>query len=147
MSSWVYWEQFTWGFPTWQPWNDVIKVVAVTEGAADTLEFVLTSASYVEWYKAIQITDCPVWFGTAWTAASDHGPRSLIVPYIPVFLDTAALEFVRTGWFGIATGLYKVGDLQRYRGKRVFLDWQWDWGNSTLNGFSRPAPSPPVPGA
>jgi hypothetical protein len=148
MSDWKWWEQFTWGYRTPSPWYDIIKVVSVEDRAPDTIEFALTSAPVIEWYKAIQVVDSPGWYGTAWTNRDDHGPRSIIIQYIPVFVDNAALEFIRTGWFGIATGVYKVGDLKRYNGKKVTLDWQWDWGGDETRGYTVPEnPTPPVPGA
>ncbi len=105
------------------------------------------SAPHIWRYEAIQVVDSPVNRGTAWTNRHDHGPRSIVIQYIPVFVDNAALEFVRTGWFGIGTGMYKVGDLKRYNGKRVTLDWQWDWGGNSVDGIPVPVPTPPVPGA
>jgi len=147
MSSWVYWEQFTWGFPTWQPWNDVIKVTQVEYTSPGAIEFSLTTSNHIRWYKGIQIADSPVEWGSAWTKDDNHGPVTIHLDYIPVFLDNAALEFVRPGWLGVATGVYKVGDLKRYLGKRVTLQWQWDWGANELDGNTRPNPSPPVPGA
>lgn len=146
MSDWIWWEQITWGFRL-RSGSDVIRVTSVEDGTPGQIEFVFSTAPYIWWGKAIQVVDSPVWFGYAWTNRDDHGPRSLIVPVIPVLIENAALEFVKTAWFGIWTGYYKVGDLLRYRDKKVTIEWQWDWGGDTVNGNSVPAPAPPVPGA
>ena len=140
MSDWIWWEQLHWGFRLSN--GDVIKVTSVEDGVQNEVEFVLTTVSGITWAKSIGVVGSPVNWGEAFTANDNHGPSSLKINAIPVLLTNAGLEFRKAAFLGIHTGLYKVGDLLRYNGKKVTFEWQWDWG-----GPGAPSPTPPVPGA
>jgi len=148
MSEWIWWEQLTWGYRFQQTGGlDVIKIVQVSNGDPDQIRFDLTTVPPVNWAKAIRIIDSPVDWGWATTNGDNRGPSPLVVQAIPPLVENAALEFRKAAFLGQDTGFYKVGDLFRYRGKVVVLEWRWDWGGDERDGYTVPDPSPPVPGA
>src|SRR5215218_4821636 len=128
MSEWIWWEQLTWGYRFQQTGGlDVIKIVQVSNGDPDQIRFDLTTVPPVNWAKAIRIIDSPVDWGWATTNGDNRGPSPLVVQAIPPLVENAALEFRKAAFLGQDTGFYKVGDLFRYRGKVVVLEWRWDW--------------------
>lgn len=141
MSTKIEWYQLEWGYVLQSPGGgDVIRITDVQCGTPGQIEFVLRTAPNITWAKSIKIVDTAAQFGEASTADADHGPKSLIVEVIPEALGGASLLFSKAATLGVFTGMYTVGDLLRYSGKKVEFTWFWDWG-----GPGAPAPVSPVP--
>lgn len=110
------------------PDGDVIKLVSVTSGDPNAIEFVLQSTLNVTWRKGIRLVNTGgTDFGEASTRDSDHGPNSLRVPFIPQVLANAKLQFTKAKTLGVQTGMYEVGDLVQFKGKRLLFEWRRDF--------------------
>lgn len=143
MSQQIEWYQLEWGYVLNYPGGgDVIRITDVQCGTPGQIEFVLRSAPNITWTKILSITDTPTNFGSVATEGNDHGPNSFIVPVIPEALAGASLLFAKAATLGVLTGMYTVGDLLRYSGKKVEFTWFWDWGGPGAPGPVQPVLNP-----
>jgi Tectonin domain len=112
--------------------GDVIKLVSVEPGDPNVIEFALQSTLNVTWRKAIRLVNTGgMQFGEAYTRDSDHGPNAFRASFFPQVMANAKLEFTKAKTLGVQTGMYQVGDLAQFKGKRLLFEWRRDFpGNA-----------------
>lgn len=135
----IEWYQLEWGFRLQYPGGgDVIRITDLRIGTPGEIQFALRSAPDITWRKSIRLHGTQADFGEAYTVGGDHGPKLLTVPVVPPALSQATLLFSKAATLGVDTGMYAVGDLLRYEGRRVEFTWLWDWGAGGAPGPEHP---------
>jgi hypothetical protein len=135
MASPIDWSVFNAG-PTWD--GDLIEaIVEPNVVPSNTVDFVLEAAPHVTWWKALRVPDGE---GSSWEIwTQDDRKVDSVSLWDHQVRNGQSLEFKKANNFGVHTGMYLLGGLERLTGgSRVTFKWvQDDWPdyNGGLDGL------------
>ncbi len=122
MGTLVTWDSFNGLLPDYDLINVTIEVNAV---AANVVEFRLETTPHIDWWKAIRVPDGLGSSWELWTKDDKHSDS--VALWAHQVRNGQVLEFKKAKLFGVHTGVYDLGGLERLEGgTRVTFRWVQD---------------------